>query len=74
MLLFSINPAFDLLPASEDLNTYFAENYEESLGGIDPERGELYRICEQQGVGITVMKVMPEEDCFLPRPLLSVWP
>ena len=56
MLLFSINPAFDLLPASEDLNTYFAENYEESLGGIDPEREELYRICEQQGVGITVMK------------------
>ena len=56
MLLFSINPAFDLLPASEDLNTYFAENYEESLGGIDPERAELYRICEQQGVGITVMK------------------
>ena len=29
MLLFSINPAFDLLPASEDINTYFAPDYEE---------------------------------------------
>ncbi len=56
MILFSINPAFDLLPASEDLNTYFAETYEENLGGIDPERQELYQICEQRGVGITVMK------------------
>lgn len=56
MILFSINPAFDMLPASEDLNTYFAEAYEENLGGIDPERRELYQICEQRGVGITVMK------------------
>ena len=56
MILFSINPAFDLLPASEDMNTYFADSYAEELGGIDPERAELYRICERQGVGITVMK------------------
>ena len=56
MILFSINPAFDLLPASEDLNDYFAESYEEGLRGIDPERAELYKICEQRGVGITVMK------------------
>lgn len=56
MILFSINPAFDLLPASEDLNTCFAEEYEESLGGIHPDRAELYRVCEQQNVGITVMK------------------
>ena len=56
MILFSINPAFDLLPASEDINTYFADSYEENLSGIDPERAEPYRICEQNGVGITVMK------------------
>ena len=56
IILFSINPAFDLLPASEDINTYFADSYEENLSGIDPERAELYRICEQNGVGITVMK------------------
>ena len=56
MILFSVNPAFDLLPASEDLNTYFAETYEENLSGIDPQRAELYKICERRGVGITVMK------------------
>lgn len=56
MILFSINPAFDLLPATEDINQYFAEQYDEALGGIAPERAELYRICEREGVGITVMK------------------
>lgn len=56
MILFSINPAFDMLPASEDLNDYFKDTYDEQLGGIAPEREELYRICEQNGVGITVMK------------------
>ncbi len=57
MILFSINPAFDMLPASEDLNDYFeSETYKEGIGGINPERAELYRICEQNGIGITVMK------------------
>ena len=57
MLLFSVNPAFDMLPASENLDMYFeAGTYGEGIGGIAPERAELYRICEQQGVGMTVMK------------------
>ena len=56
MMLFSINPAFDLLPASEDMNTYFAEEYDQALGGIDKERAELYRLCEKNDVGLTVMK------------------
>lgn len=56
MLLFSVNPAFDMLPASEDINQYFSETYEEQIGGIAPERAELYQICERDGIGITVMK------------------
>lgn len=56
MMLFSINPAFDLLPATDDINHYFAEEYEEALGGIAPERAELYKLCEQNDVGLTVMK------------------
>ncbi len=56
MLLFSINPAFDILPGSEDINTLFSEKYDETLHGIAPERERLYRICEEKGVGITVMK------------------
>ena len=56
MLLFSLNPAFDMLPASEDINDLFKEHYKESLKGIAPEREELYQICERENVGITVMK------------------
>lgn len=57
MILFSVNPAFDLLPASEDMNQYFSpEYYKEGLSGIHPDRAELYKLCEQKGVGITVMK------------------
>ena len=42
MLLFSINPAFDLLPASEDINTYFAPDYEEQIKRrIDAEQEHL---------------------------------
>jgi predicted aldo/keto reductase-like oxidoreductase len=55
MILFSINPAFDMKPASEDLNTMFA-GYEQGLQGIDPERAALYQLCEERDVGITVMK------------------
>ncbi len=56
MLMFSINPAFDMRPPSEDINELFQETYEGHLAGIAPERAELYRLCEANGVGITVMK------------------
>ena len=55
MILFSINPAFDMRPATEDLDSMFGE-YDASLSGIDPERSALYRLCEEKGVGLTVMK------------------
>lgn len=56
MILFSVNPAFDLLPPTDNLQNYFAEDYGAELGGIDPARVELYQLCEQKDVGITVMK------------------
>jgi predicted aldo/keto reductase-like oxidoreductase len=56
MVLFSLNPAFDMLPASEDINLLFSDHYNENLKGIAPEREELYQICERENVGITVMK------------------
>lgn len=56
MIMFSINPAFDMLPASSDINTLFAEKYDDNLQGIDPMRGELYALCERNDVGLTVMK------------------
>ena len=56
MLLFSINPAFDMLPASENIDTMFADEFDASLKGTDPDRARLYKVCEQNDVGITVMK------------------
>ncbi len=56
MILFSVNPAFDMLPASENIETMFAENYDDTLKGIDPDRALLYNLCQQNDVGITVMK------------------
>lgn len=58
MILFSINPAFDMVPANDefDFNIMFADEYEKTLKGIVPERAELYRLCEENDVGITVMK------------------
>lgn len=57
MMLFSVNPAFDMHPATDNLDAYFDwENFKEHLGGIDPQRAELYKLCERHDVGLTVMK------------------
>ena len=55
MILFSVNPAFDMRPASENLDDMFGE-YDKGLSGIDPDRAALYQLCEERDVGITVMK------------------
>ena len=55
MILFSINPAFDMRPPTENLDDMFGE-YDNSLSGIDQERASLYSLCEEKNVGITVMK------------------
>ena len=44
------------MPPTENIDDYFVEEYDTALMGMDAERAELYRICEQQDVGITVMK------------------
>lgn len=57
MILFSVNPAFDMLPANENIiNDMFSESYDESLQGIDPDRALFYKACEENDVGLTVMK------------------
>ena len=54
-IMFSINPAFDLMPPTDDINDYFGE-YGDELAGMDPARAALYAACETAGVGLTVMK------------------
>ena len=56
MIMFSINPAFDLMPATENIDDYFGDYADESLAGMDPVRAKLYATCEANNVGITVMK------------------
>ncbi|MCR5055225.1 MAG: aldo/keto reductase [Lachnospiraceae bacterium] len=56
MILFSINPAFDMRPATEELESMFGGYDQDQLSGIDPERARFYQMCEEQNVGITVMK------------------
>ena len=56
MILFSINPAFDMRPATEDLDSMW-EGYDGTdYAGIDPERAALYHLCEEKEIGMTVMK------------------
>ena len=56
MIMFSVNPAFDLMPATDDINVYFGDYDNDELAGMDPIRAELYAACERVNIGITVMK------------------
>lgn len=63
VLMFSVNPCYDLQPANEDVEELWnSKNYEEKLVNMDPERQELYETCQRMGVGITVMKAFGGGD------------
>lgn len=63
VLMFSVNPCYDLLPASEDVEALWDEkNYENPLVNMDPERTRLYETCQRLGVGVTVMKAFGGGD------------
>jgi predicted aldo/keto reductase-like oxidoreductase len=60
LIMFSVNPVFDMTPVNSDIyeildNAKLKENYTLAL---DPERLRFYQICEQQQVSITVMKTL----------------
>lgn len=58
VLMFSINPCYDMQPATEEVEDLWAEeNYNNALQNIDADREKLYETCERLGVGIDVMKV-----------------
>jgi predicted aldo/keto reductase-like oxidoreductase len=63
VLMFSINPCYDLLPGTEDVEELWAEkSYEKPLFNLDPQREALYEACQSLGVGITVMKAFGGGD------------
>ena len=63
VILFSVNPCYDLLPPNEDVDVLFAqESYNRTLHNIDPAREQFYNLCAREGVGIDVMKVFGGGD------------
>jgi len=58
VILFSINAAYDMLPAIEDVNILFEESTfkNRTYEGINPNRDKLYQTCENECVALTVMK------------------
>ncbi len=59
VVMFSVNPAYDILPPSESVDVLFEKSTYDApnvLSSTDPERQELYSLCESQGVALTVMK------------------
>ncbi len=60
LMMFRINPAFDMTPAEAHVLTTFDDKLfaEQQYVTIDPIRAELYKYCEQQGIAITVMKTL----------------
>lgn len=63
VLMFSVNPCYDMLAPDDDVEKLFQENsYSGTLNGVDPARRALYDACLESGVGITVMKVFGGGD------------
>lgn len=57
MMMFSINPAYDMLASVRYVFDYLRKGIDgQLLHGIDPIRKELYECCAQREVGITAMK------------------
>ncbi len=63
VLMFSVNAAYDMQPASEDCNDLWApESYKNQLEGMNPDRKALYELCERENVAIDVMKAFGGGD------------
>lgn len=63
VIMFSVNPCYDLQPAGEDCEQLWSgESYEKPLVNMDPQREALYEYCQSAGVAITVMKAFGGGD------------
>ncbi len=67
-MLFSINLAYDLYPADQYVLDSIDAGFDTGLfHGIDPKRAALYKLCEQKGVGITVMMTLGAGKLLSPQ-------
>lgn len=63
VLMFSVNPCYDLQPGAEDCEALWSgTSYERPLVNMDPAREALYETCSRLGVAITVMKAFGGGD------------
>ena len=63
VLMFSVNPCYDLLPSEENVERLWAEDaYQEHLVNMNPDREALYELCNREDVAITVMKAFGGGD------------
>ncbi len=58
VLMFSLNPVFDMYPSDTDIDSLFDGKSFGNLSGLDPSRNALYLACESHGTAITVMKTL----------------
>ncbi len=56
VLLYSVNPGYDLLVDPPADSECVADPHAPDLMGMDPDRAALYELCAERGVGINVMK------------------
>lgn len=57
LLMFSINPAYDMFGSMGDIEEYRKEDaYDGQMFGLNPQRAELYETCANNGTALTVMK------------------
>jgi predicted aldo/keto reductase-like oxidoreductase len=58
LLMFSINPAFDLMAGASDIVAMLTGDISGLITAHDSYRARLYRLCESRGVAISVMKTL----------------
>ncbi|MCL1993017.1 MAG: aldo/keto reductase [Spirochaetes bacterium] len=67
LIMFSINPAFDMAPAQTDILNYLEDAPMDFEKKLDKDRAALYRLCEQRQVSITVMKAFAAGKLLSPK-------
>ena len=59
VLMFSINMAFDMTPASINVLDSLGSGFDPSaFKGLDSKRSDLYKLCQSKNIAITVMKTL----------------
>ena len=57
LLMFSINPAFDMFGPMDDIEEYRKDDaFDGEFSSMNPQRVEIYELCEKNGTALTVMK------------------